>query len=146
VHERLFPELPAAWRDETLAEKWAVLRRLRRVVTGALEVERAAKRIGSSLQAHAVIHADRASRDSAAGIDLAELCITSGIEFADGSAPEDAFRLPDVPGIAVRIIRAAGDKCERCWQVLPEVGRHPVHSALCHRCVDAVERHAAAAE
>jgi isoleucyl-tRNA synthetase len=146
VHERLFPELPAAWRDETLAEKWAVLRRLRRVVTGALEVERAAKRIGSSLQAHAVIHADRASRDSAAGIDLAELCITSGIEFADGSAPEDAFRLPDVPGIAVRIVRAAGDKCERCWQVLPEVGRHPVHSALCHRCVDAVERHAAAAE
>src|SRR6185437_9859820 len=55
VHLELFPEVPAAWRDDRLAEKWRKVRIVRRVVTGALEIERAQKRIGSSLEAHPIV-------------------------------------------------------------------------------------------
>ncbi|HYN39222.1 MAG TPA: class I tRNA ligase family protein, partial [Rhodospirillales bacterium] len=146
VHLRTFPDIPADWRDEVLAGRWAVVRRLRRVVTGALELARAGKRIGSSLQAHPMVWATAEYRDAVAGLDLAELAITSAAAFADGDPPADAFTLPDVSGVAVRVDLAAGQKCERCWQVLPDVGRHPVHATLCGRCVDAVDSHRAAAE
>ena len=51
VHERTWPAIPEAWRNDALAVRWAEIRRVRRVVTGALELERAEKRIGASLQA-----------------------------------------------------------------------------------------------
>jgi isoleucyl-tRNA synthetase len=146
VHERLFPELPAAWRNEPLAAKWALLRRLRRVVTGALEIERAANRIGSSLQAHPVIHAGPEFHVAAVGVDLAELCITSAADLADGPPPASAYRLPEEEQVAVVVGLAAGRKCERCWQVLPEVGSIPAHQRLCRRCADAVAGPRAAAE
>jgi isoleucyl-tRNA synthetase len=146
VHLRLFPALPETWRDEALAERFAVVRRLRRVVTGALEVERAARRIGSSLQGRAVVFAGPEYREAVRGIDLAELCITSSAEIVEGSAPDEAFRLPDVPGVAVVIAPAPGQKCDRCWQVLPEVGQRADHPEICGRCAEAVAHHRAAAE
>ena len=146
VHLRTFPELPADWRDEALAERWLLVRRLRRVVTGALELERAAKRIGSSLQAHPRLWAAPEYRAAVSGLDVAELAITSAATFEEGEAPADAFRLADAPGIAVRIERAAGEKCERCWQILPDVGKSAAHPTLCGRCVEAVELRRAAAE
>ena len=146
VHLRLFPEIPGAWRDDVLAGKWIILRRLRRVVTGALEVERAAKRIGSSLQAHPIVYAGAEYRQAADAVDLAELFITSAVTLSEQPPPADAFRLADVPGIAVRVGLAEGKKCERCWQVLGDVGTDPGHPALCGRCADAVEGRRAAAE
>ena len=146
VHERLFPVLPQDWRDDALAAKWEIVRRLRRVVTGAIEVERAANRLGASLQAHPVIYANEEFRQAAQGTDLAELCITSAAELTDAPAPENAYRLPDVEGVAVVVQRARGEKCERCWQVLPEVGTIADAPGVCGRCADAVRRHLAAAE
>src|SRR6202043_1220972 len=100
VHLELFPEVPAGWRDEALAEKWRKVRLVRRVVTGALEIERAAKRIGSSLEAAPVIHiADRDLVAALAGIDMAEVAITSAATVVAGEGPPEAFRLPDVPGV-----------------------------------------------
>ena len=146
VHLRVFPTLPAQWRDDGLADRWSMVRRLRRVVTGALEVERGAKRIGSSLQARPLVWADLDYREALAGLDLAELAITSDAGFGEGAPPPDAFTLPDVPGVAVKVELAQGEKCDRCWQVLADVGRVPAHPTLCGRCVDAVERRRAAAE
>ncbi len=146
VHLRQFPTIPADWRDDALAAKWTTFRRLRRVVTGAIEIEREQKRIGSSLQAHPLIYADAAFREAAEGIDLADICITSAADFVDGPAPDGAFRLADVPGVAVVVKLASGAKCERCWKVLEEVGRHPVHPTICNRCADAVDQLQAAAE
>jgi isoleucyl-tRNA synthetase len=146
VHLRLFPALPQSWRDDALDERFALVRRLRRVVTGALEVERAARKLGSSLQARAIVHAGFEYHDAMRGLDLAELCITSAAEMAEGPAPDEAFRLADVPGVAVVVAPAEGRKCERCWQVLPEVGQRPDHPEICGRCADAVAHRRAAAE
>ena len=137
VHLRLFPNLPAAWRDETLGQRWNRLRDLRRVVTGAIELERAAKRIGSSLQAHPVVYAPAAYGEAIAGLDLAELAITSGATLRIEAVPAGAFTLPDVADVGVVVGLADGGKCERCWRVLPEVSL-PESSHLCRRCAEVV--------
>ncbi len=138
VHLQLYPEIPTAWRNPTLGAKWGRIRDVRRVVTGAIELRRAEKFLGSSLQAAVRIHAGADAQAAFAGVDAAELCITSAARFDGGPAPAGAFTLPDVAGVAVVVERAPGEKCARCWRVLPEVGSDPAHADLCRRCVDAV--------
>ena len=116
------PEYPKA-RAATLAKKWDTIRNVRRVVTGALELERAAKKIGSSLEASPVIYvADRALLATLFDVDMAEVCITSSYEIREGEAPAGAFTLPDVKGVAVVVEKAVGIKCARSWKILPTVG------------------------
>ena len=136
VHLRVFPDIPGGWRDEALAAKWSMVRDVRRVVTGALELERAEKRIGSSLQAHPVVHVTEALRELFDGLDPADLFITSAADLTTNPAPADAFRLPDVSDVAVVPGLADGEKCERCWKVLPEVGTRG--TPVCTRCDVAV--------
>jgi isoleucyl-tRNA synthetase len=137
VHLRTFPDVPQSWRDESLAAKWNKIRDLRRVVTGAIELERANKRIGASLQAHPKIFANGAYVEALNGIDLAEISITSAATLRPGAAPAGAFTLPEVPDVAVVVELADGDKCERCWRVLPDVGSHG-HPGVCGRCDEAL--------
>ncbi|WP_019956536.1 isoleucine--tRNA ligase [Yoonia vestfoldensis] len=137
VHLEDFAETPADWRDDALAAKWATVRRARRVVTGALEVERTAKVIGASLEAAPTVYV---SADVARVLDTTsfdDLCITSGITISTDTAPEGAFRLDDVADIAVVFDHATGEKCERCWKILPDVGTH-AHPGVCGRCNDAL--------
>ena len=136
VHLRVFPAVPASWRDDALASKWEKIRDLRRVVTGALELERAAKRIGASLQASPTVYATAEHVAALDGLELAEIAITSGVELVVGEGPSESFRLPDVAGVAVVSGLAEGQRCERCWKVLPEVGGHG--KPLCLRCEEAV--------
>ena len=143
VHLELFADVPAEWRDQALDQRWQVLRDLRRVVTGALELERAAKRLGSSLQAAVELFVPEGLIDVLRGIDLAELCITSAGTVRIGPVPGDAFTLPDVAGIGARVSAAPGERCERCWRVLPEVGQVPGYDDLCRRCADVVDRNKA---
>jgi isoleucyl-tRNA synthetase len=146
VHLQTYPDLPADWRDEVLAEKWENVRRVRRVVTGALEIERAEKRIGSSLQATPTLYLDSATVAILSDVDLAEVTITSDVIVDTGAAPEGAFAIDEVPGVAVVPGLADGGKCERCWQVLPEVGGDGENADICNRCVDAVANISAVAE
>ncbi|MBX3522420.1 MAG: class I tRNA ligase family protein, partial [Xanthobacteraceae bacterium] len=123
VHNETFPEVPADWRNEALSEKWKKIRTVRRVVTGALEIERAQKRIGSSLEAAPVIYiADKELFEACTGIDMAEVCITSEAKIESGEGPADAFRMPEVAGVAVVPVRAEGKKCARSWKISPLVG------------------------
>jgi isoleucyl-tRNA synthetase len=138
VHLRLYPTLPTVWLDTALGEKWKTVRALRRVVTGALELERAEKRIGSSLQAAPRVHVAAEYLAAFKGLDLAEIAITSGGELVEGKGPAGAFTLPDVAGVAVEPLAAHGNKCARCWQVLEEVGKSAAHPLLCRRCEEAV--------
>jgi isoleucyl-tRNA synthetase len=123
VHLEQFRETPADWRNDALAEKWRKVRQVRRVVTGALEIERAKKTIGSSLEAAPVVHiADPELRAALVGVDLAEISITSGITISDGPAPADAFTLEDVNGVGVVFAPASGIKCARSWRYTDDVG------------------------
>ncbi|MEE8271949.1 MAG: isoleucine--tRNA ligase [Alphaproteobacteria bacterium] len=138
VHERQFPDVPADWRDDALAAKWRRVRQVRRVVTGAIELERAEKKVRSSLQAHPVVHLPAALKADVESLDFADIAITSAVTLVAGDGPADAFRLPEVADIAVVPRLAEGAKCQRCWKVLPEVGDDPAHHDLCGRCADAV--------
>ena len=141
VHLRQFPEIPPTWRDEDLAEKWRKVRAVRRVVTGALEIERKDGRIGSSLEAAPKVHVpDGDLREALTGVDLAEIAITSGAELLPGAGPKDAFRLDDVPGVAVVFAQAEGRKCARSWKILPEVGSDPEFPELSPRDAEAVRQ------
>ncbi len=123
VHLTQFPDGLEAFRDETLAAKWETIRNVRRVVTGALEVERAAKRIGSSLEASPLVYVtDKKIFETLFDADLAEVFITSNAMVTNEDAPSGAFRLNDVPGVAVVVERAVGIKCARSWKILPTVG------------------------
>jgi isoleucyl-tRNA synthetase len=134
VHFELFQPVPAEWRDEALAERWSKIRRVRRAVTGALELERAAKRIGSSLEAAPIVHvADEDLYAAAISIDFAEIAITSGIEIVKGEGPADAIRIEDVTGIAVVPVLAKGTRCARSWRITSDVGSDPAYPDLSAR-------------
>jgi isoleucyl-tRNA synthetase len=138
VHMRVIPDVPAAWRNDALAERWKLIRNLRRVVTGALEIERAEKRIGSSLQAMPTVYATADYLAAFKGLDAAEIFITSGAKLVEGEPPAGSFTLTDVAGVGVAPRSAEGAKCQRCWMVLQEVGKSATHPGLCLRCEDAV--------
>jgi isoleucyl-tRNA synthetase len=139
VHLTLFREGLEDFRDERLAAKWEVIRDVRRVVTGALEVERAAKRIGSSLEASPLVYvSDKKIFDTLFDIDLAEVCITSNAMATNDDAPEAAFRLNDVPGVAVVVEMAVGIKCARSWKILPTVGSDPEYPDVSPRDAQAL--------
>jgi len=126
VHLETFHEVPSAWRNDKLADKWRKIRTVRRVVTGALEIERAQKRIGSSLEAHPIVHVSNAElAEALLDIDLAEVCITSAATLVEDEGPADAFRLPDVAGVAVVSNLAEGTKCARSWKILTNIGADP---------------------
>jgi len=145
VHLRTFPEVPAEWRDDALGEQWAKVRHVRRAVTGALEVERAEKRLGASLEAKVVVYTDPAHRAAFDDMDPADVFITSAAEFAEGEPPAGAFTTEEARGVAVVVEAAAGTKCARWPEILPDVGSHADHPEICGRCADAVTRFGAAA-
>jgi len=123
VHLEQFPAIPADWKNEALAEKWKKVRAIRSVVTGALEIERKDKRIGSSLEAAPAVHiADAELKAALEGLDFSEICITSDIAIDGGEGSADAFRLPEVPGVSVEPKLAEGVKCARSWRITRDVG------------------------
>jgi isoleucyl-tRNA synthetase len=139
VHLQDFPDTPADWLEPDLAAKWAGVRAARRVVTAALEVERTNKVIGASLEAAPVVHvADDTLRATLQAVPFEDICITSQITVTGQTAPQDAFRLPEVAGVAVVFAEAEGEKCARCWKILPDVGTH-THKGVCSRCDGAID-------
>jgi len=139
VHLEAFPKVPSAWRDDKLAEKWRKIRTVRRVVTGALEIERAQKRIGSSLEAHPIVHVSNEELyEAVVDCDLAEVCITSAATLVRDDGPASAFRLPDVSGVAVVSNLAEGKKCARSWKILTNIGADPQYPDVSPRDAQAL--------
>ena len=139
VHLQTFPAIPPAWRDVALGEKWEKIWAVRRVITGALEVERREKRIGSSLEASPDIYiGNKVLAAASKGVDWAEIAITSGAAVKSGKVPEDAFTLPGVEGVAVVPKLAKGTKCARSWRITSDVGRDKAYPALSARDAAAV--------
>jgi len=139
IHLTDMPNTPIEWRDDSLADKWANIRSVRRAVTAALEVQRTDKVIGASLEAAPVVHVDNAQlAQTLCSVPFEDICITSSIDVTTNVAPDEAFRLPEVTGVGVVFEMAEGEKCARCWKVLPDVGTH-LHIAVCSRCDKALE-------
>jgi isoleucyl-tRNA synthetase len=133
IHLEQLPQFPQNWHNAGIGAKWTILRDIRRVITGALELERSQGKIGSSLQAHVKLFLqDEGFFDLLKTINLPELMITSSGEMAWEKIPEDSFQLVDVPKVGVQVSGALGQKCVRCWRILPEV------QELCERCHHAV--------
>src|SRR5437764_3770548 len=139
VHLTLFPAELDGFRNDALAAKWETVRDVRRVVTGALELERAAKNIGSSLEASPLVYvSDKAIFNTLFDVDLAEVCITSNAMVTNEEPPSAAFRLNDVPGVAVVVEKAVGTKCARSWKILPTVGDDPEYPDVSPRDAQAL--------
>ncbi|RFP90162.1 isoleucine--tRNA ligase [Rhodobacteraceae bacterium 63075] len=134
VHLQDMPDTPADWLDEPLAAKWGHVRRARRAVNAALEVQRADKVIGASLEAAPIVYVRDAQMLAAIkDVNFADICITSDIKLTDDPISNEAFRMPELPEIGVEFEKAEGEKCLRCWKILPDVGRHE-HPGVCGRC------------
>jgi isoleucyl-tRNA synthetase len=123
VHERQFPAMPAEWRDETLAEKWLRVREARRLATSRLEAMRQNGQIGASLQADVVLDFPADADKLLSAAEWADNLIVSTVRFGSAAA------------VSAEAVLASGEKCARCWRVLPEVD---VETKLCLRCTDVV--------
>ena len=140
VHLQDFPPVPAEWSNESLAERWDTSRSVRRVVTAALELQRRDKIIGSSLESCPTVYlSDDRARGILDSVDFADVCITSGVRISEKSPPDSAFSIPDVPDVWVELNLAEGNKCLRCWKILPDVGLHPIED-VCGRCCGVLTR------
>ncbi|NEH60168.1 isoleucine--tRNA ligase [Rhizobium leguminosarum] len=144
VHLEQFAPVAKEWRNDALAEKWKKIRTVRSVVTGALEIERKDKRIGSSLEAAPVVHiADPELLKALEGQDFTEVCITSAIEIKAGEGPVNAFRLAEVPEVSVVPKPAEGEKCARSWRITRDVGSDPKYPDVSARDAAALRELAA---
>ena len=145
VHLRQFPTLPKQWENAALAAKWEKIRTARRVVTGALEIERREKRIGSSLEAAPKLYIENAELLALLKAQpMEDICITSQIELIHAAPPKQAFTLDDVAGIGVVPALAQGTKCRRSWKIHPDVGSNPDYPDLTPRDAAAVAEYDAA--
>ncbi len=146
VHLVQFPSVPAEWKNDALEAKWEKIRKVRTAVTGALEIERREKRIGSSLEAAPVVYiADAELLAALEGEDFAEICITSAISVVAGEGPADAFRLAEVSKVAVEQKLAEGRKCARSWRITTDVGADPQYPDVSARDAEALRELAALA-
>jgi isoleucyl-tRNA synthetase len=130
VHLMQFAKTPVEWRDDALAEKWTKIRAVRSVVTGALEIQRANKSIGSSLEAAPKVHVEQGSAEALAlrDCDFAEICITSSIDIIEGATK----------GITVDFAKAEGAKCARSWKISKDIGSDKDFPDITPRDADAV--------
>ena len=136
VHLETFAEIPKNWNNPALAAKWSIIRDVRKVVTGALELERSEKTIGSSLEANPTVYMDKNALEAFQGLEAEDIFITSGVNLEEGVGPDNAFRIDEIPSVSVVQGSADGEKCERCWKILPEVGKNG--KPICNRCEGAV--------
>jgi isoleucyl-tRNA synthetase len=138
VHLVDIPETPADWLNEPLAAKWAEVRRARRVVNAALEIQRTDKVIGASLEAAPIVHVRNEDMLAALkSVPFEDVCITSDLSLTADPIPAEAFRMPEIEGVGVVFEKAEGEKCQRCWKILPDVGKYS-HPGTCKRCNDAL--------
>ena len=134
VHLMQFPDTPEDWRDEALAGRWEKIFKVRRVVTGALEVERREKTIGASLEAAPDVYVtDLRLIEAFKGLSPEEIFITSGAKLVHGDPPGKSFTLDEIEGVGVVFRRADGVKCARSWKYFDPATAHPDYRDITRR-------------
>jgi isoleucyl-tRNA synthetase len=139
VHMAEFPAIPNEWENDDLENKWEDIKALRKVVTGALELKRAEKVIGSSLEAAPKVYMGAKYIAACENLKLEDICITSNITMIEANdIPPEAFKLDEVKGVGVIFEKAVGEKCERCWKISQDVGSFG-YNGLCKRCSEVIK-------
>jgi isoleucyl-tRNA synthetase len=141
VHMEDMVSLDNALEDRELAAKWENIRALRAEVTKALEEARTAKLIGHPLDAAVEIklpQGDLADKVAFLDVDLNDIFIVSNarmVETLDG----DVYQGKEIEGLAIKVTKASGEKCERCWRFDENLGTDPDHPTACPRCTQALK-------
>jgi len=138
VHLAEFPSFEDSLIDNALEEKYERILAVRSDVAKVLELARAEKIIGHSLDARVELAADGALADllKQESAQLASLFIVSQVEMTDSL--ENATTGENLPGLKIRVSKADGEKCSRCWNYATTVGDHDDHPEICHRCLQAL--------
>ena len=136
IHLEDFDSVLDKYENENLKNKWLNIKNIRKVVTGAIELKRSNKVIGSSLEASVNIYLSKEIKESVKNIDFADITITSNSNILDKDEKLNFFTLTDIEGIEVEINKAKGNKCDRCWKILEEVKNN---NNLCKRCDEVVK-------
>jgi len=117
IHLQEFPKIPLKWKNEELSNKWEKFKTIRKVVNSAIEVKRANKEIGSSLEADIKVFLNKEYLETVKNFDLSENFITSRAEAKEMINDNNLFQLDETENIKVFVEKAKGEKCPRCWKI-----------------------------
>ncbi|MDR1365331.1 MAG: isoleucine--tRNA ligase [Holosporales bacterium] len=141
IHLQTFPEIPTEWKNDAIKKRWYAIQNVRKTITEAIEIERSAGIVGSSLEAAVYLYSnDNENISLLKSVDWKEAAIVSDAVVVNAQAPSGA-RIGSASGIGVTVKRADGIKCERCWKIMKEVsskGTRFGSASLCDRCSDVV--------
>ncbi len=112
IHLEKFPKYPESWKDENIEKRWFQLIKIRDEVNASIEMKRAEKIVGSSLEAVVKIKLDKDNYNLAHKYDFSEICITSGAKIILDEKCKD--------GIEIETSKAQGEKCKVCWKISKE--------------------------
>nr|WP_242065410.1 isoleucine--tRNA ligase [Trichocoleus sp. FACHB-262] len=153
VFEAGWVHLEGRWQVESLAKSWPALRQIRAEVNRVLEKARAEKMVGSSLEAKLLLYVpdlelrqqlqtmNPATSLNGNGVDeLRYLFIVSQVELLDSPAALEGLQYSSQSdALGIGVVKADGEKCDRCWNYSTHVGESAAHSLLCERCEPALE-------
>ena len=115
-------------------ENWKIIKQIRKVITRALEIKRAEKLIGSSLEAHVDIYVDGKTLEKIKNYSLDEITITSSFSLHVLTDESKGFSLEDVSNVKIAVSKTKGQKCQRCWKYKDQL----IRDEICERCNNAI--------
>ena len=118
IHLQDFSVIPSIWNNSEIKNKWFGIKKVKQVVNAAIEDIRNKKIIGSNLEANVIVYLKDEYLNLIKGEDLSEIFICSEARAESFINQNDLFSLKDVEGVAVKILKAKGQKCSRCWKIL----------------------------
>ena len=141
IHLNQFPNIPSEWSNAALENKWENIQSLRKTITEAIEIERAAKTVGSSLECEISVYInDLETLKMLEKADIAELSIVSKAKIINAQSPSNAAVNEEL-GIGIVVKKTSGVKCDRCWKISTEIAKHDTEygtANLCDRCHTAI--------
>ena len=136
IHLEDFLKASQDFKNNDIANKWNIIKNIRKVITGAIEKKRAEKLIGSSLEANIIIYVKEDLKKKIEEINFDEIAITSSFQLLDYKNKKDYFALEEIDDVAVTVEKTDGQKCERCWKytvILQD-------KQICQRCDEAIKK------
>ena len=123
--------------DAAAMDKWNTVMKLRQDVNGVLELARKDGRIGKALEAHVTLEtADEALKAACDGLNLAEICIVSAVDWAAAEEGAEVANGANFPALTIGVSEAKGAKCPRCWMHSEKANEE----GLCPRCAAVIAK------